>query len=130
MDRYRSILLSLTLMLMQVLSPWVHAHVGQETGGSWHLPGLERINALETESAMPVMAEVDPDVIVVMQTGTESGCVLLRDAHHAEALGLPVHAGLNPPPFSVAGQASSPMGEALIKPPIWRSGTPPRASPG
>ena len=130
MDRYRSILLSLTLMLMQVLSPWVHAHVGQETGGSWHLPGLERINALETESAMPVMAEVDADVIVVMQTGTESGYVLLRDAQHAEALGLPVHAGLNLPSFSVAGRASLPMAEPLIPPPIWRSGTPPRASPG
>lgn len=130
MDRHRSILLSLTLMLMQVLSPWVHAHVGQETGGSWHLPGLERINAVETETAMPVMADVDADLIVVMQTGTEPGCVLLRDAHHAEPLGLPVHAGLNPPPLSVAGQASSPMGEPLIPPPSWRSGTPPRASPG
>ena len=130
MDRYRSILLSLTLMLMQVLSPWVHAHVGHETGVAWHVPGLEHIKAVETETAMSVMAEVDADVIVVMQTGTEPGCVLLRDAHHAEPLGLPVHAGLNPPPFSVAGPASPSMGEPLIPPPIWRSGTPPRASPG
>jgi hypothetical protein len=29
------------LVLMQVIAPWVHAHTGRETGGFWHVPGLE-----------------------------------------------------------------------------------------
>jgi hypothetical protein len=76
------------------------------------------------------MAEIDADLIVVMQTGTEPGCALLSDAHHAEPFGFAVYPGLNPPPYSVAGQARSPMGEPLVLLSIWRSGTPPRASPG
>ena len=133
MDRYRSILLSLNLMLMQVISPWVHAHVGHETGGFLHLPGLERIKAVdtETETALPEVAAIDADVIVVMQAGMESVGFQLSDGAHADPAGLAAIARLTSPPLSPVSKRSTPeMIETGVPLSLWRSGAPPRASPG
>jgi len=131
MDRYRSILLSLSLMLMQVFSPWVHAHVGQETGGFLHLPGLERIKAVDTETMLPELAAIDADLIVVMQIGMEPGGSPLSDGAHADPAGLAAIVRLTPPPASPVSERSRPaMIETGAPLSLWRCGAPPRASPG
>lgn len=131
MDRYRSILLSLNLMLMQVISPWVHAHVGQETGGFLHLPGLERIKAVDTETALPELAAIDADVIVVMQTGMEPVGSPLSDGAHADPAGLAAIVRLAPPsPSPVRERSRTDMIGTALPLSLWRSGAPPRASPG
>lgn len=68
MIRAPRLVLCILLVLTQVLAPWVHAHMGVETGGFLHLPGLE----MAAKTAPGCAAEASPgdrDVIVVMQAG-------------------------------------------------------------
>lgn len=66
MSHPRSILVYPLLILIQLFSPWVHAHTGCETGGVLHIPGLERMQGqADTTSAQAA------DMLVGVQSGIE-----------------------------------------------------------
>ena len=72
MRRSRSTVINLALILMQVLTPWVHAHTGGETMGFLHVPGLERL--AYGAPAVTDEAVADPaDIIVGVPVGVELG---------------------------------------------------------
>jgi hypothetical protein len=75
MIRFPRLPLYTLLILMQMLAPWVHAHMGQETGGSWHLPGLEGLVAGGDKAFEAANGAAGfPDLIVAMPVGvTDAG---------------------------------------------------------
>ncbi len=65
--------LFLLLATMQAISPWVHAHTGEERGGFLHLPGLEFLVRGDRD-ALSADARADRgDLIVAIQAGVRHG---------------------------------------------------------
>ena len=128
MNRLRSIFLCSLLILVQLLSPWVHAHTGGETGGALHIPGLERLHG--PKSAFSDEADASaPDILVGVQAGIE---------HSGQSLGKLLEAGVvaisdspaSSEPARLALRLNLSHGrETLPKKLYPRSGAPPRASP-
>lgn len=126
MSRLRPALLHLALILMQFLSPWVHAHAAAETSGFLHLPGLESLTtrASDVSSAAPAGS----DRVVVMQAGMIKGSNPLLERSPATVTGLPS----SPLPVSRQPRRHEP---AIGEPPAGKprrqqpGGPPPRASP-
>ena len=63
----KGIFLSL-LCLFQILSPWVHAHTGEETGARLHVPGLERFFT-DDQGISAQKWDFASDLIVSVQAG-------------------------------------------------------------
>ncbi len=127
MSRPRSILVCMLLILIQLLSPWVHAHTGYETGGVLHIPGLERLRAPE---AGPT-AQADlyaADTLLGVQSGIEHSSYRLGkllDSDDGVFLRLPLLAGSSPLVLSIRENSAS-NALSRLNP---RSGSPPRAPP-
>ena len=68
--RLRNLLLTIILVLIQVLVPWVHAHTGTETGGGLHMPGLESMGSSDPAYTSDASA-YQTDVIVAVQFGIQ-----------------------------------------------------------
>jgi hypothetical protein len=127
MSRPRSILVCLPLILIQLLSPWVHAHTGCETGGLLHIPGLERLRA--SEAGPTAQADLyAADTLVGVQSGIENSSYRLGkllDSDDGVFLSLPLLAGSSPLVLSIRKNIAG-NGLPRLNP---RSGPPPRAPP-
>ncbi len=127
MSRPCSLLLCPLLILIQLLSPWVHAHTGCETGERLHIPGLEQLRGPGAVSA----AQADlhaADTLVGVQAGIEQcGFRLgkLMDSDAGVFLSWPLLAESAPLVLSIPENTA---GNALPRQ-NPRSGSPPRASP-
>lgn len=75
MIRALRILAALLLAILQLCSPWVHAHSGQETGAAWHMPGMEALG-LGQRACPAAIAGSDglamADMIVTIGAGCET----------------------------------------------------------
>lgn len=74
------------LCLFQILSPWVHAHTGEERGVRLHVPGLEKL--LPHDQGFSAQKwDLASDLIVSVQAGfnqrTDSGSDPDSDPHIA-----------------------------------------------
>jgi len=127
MSRRRSIFLCLLLILVQLLSPWVHAHTGGETGGQLHIPGLERLHV--QKSALSVEADASAtDILVGVQAGIEHSGQALGELLVSGVIVLPAFPACSEPAPVLLRLSLTHVGE---KPPklYLRSGAPPRGSP-
>lgn len=120
--------LRLALILIQFLAPWVHAHAERETGGLFHIPGLERWRDGEGSAAAGTYPAEPADHIAGMQQGFTRGVSgLTVPDEHAMAGLSPTHRFQQRPLLSTR---MAPLG---LAPPVvglyFRSGSPPRASP-
>jgi hypothetical protein len=125
MIRVPRLVLCILLVLTQVLAPWVHAHLGVETGGFLHLPGLEM--AAKTDPGCADASPGDRDVIVGMQAGVWDQSKLVRSDP-----GQPDHAlaPAEPAPASVRPDHAQPLATAPPVPyPASRYRSHPRAPP-
>lgn len=61
------------LCLFQILSPWVHAHTGGETGVRLHIPGLENLVS-HPEGYSARQWDSNADLIVGVQAGFSKRC--------------------------------------------------------
>ena len=123
--------LCLLLMWLQVLSPWVHAHTGEETGGFLHVPGLEKL-AQPAGGCTLEEGRRDPSgVLVAMQSGARASASPLRPGPGPVILPpppAPAPAGAGPLPtleFRTAPGQGPPPGNAS---PVYPD-APPRAPP-
>ena len=127
MSRPRSLLFCPLLILMQLFSPWVHAHTGCETGGLLHIPGLERLRG--PEAAPTAQADLyATDTLVGVQSGIKQSSYRLGkllDSDDGVFLSLPLLAGSSPLVLSIRENSAS-NGLPRLNP---RSGSPPRAPP-
>lgn len=127
MSRPRSLFLCLLLILVQLLSPWGHAHTAGETGGQLHIPGLERLHGQKSALSDEAAASAT-DILVGVQAGIE---------HSGQSLGELLECGGVVLPGFPASSEPAPvrlrlsLAYAVEKPPklYLRSGAPPRASP-
>lgn len=127
MSRPRSIFLCLLLILVQLLSPWVHAHTGGETGGQLHMPGLERLHGPKSAFTDEADASV-MDILVGVQAGIElSGQSLVKFLEAGVVTHSRFPASSEPVPVLLRLHLTH-AGETLSKL-YLRSGAPPRASP-
>ena len=127
MSRHRSLFLCPLLILIQLLSPWVHAHTGCDTGEPLHIPGLERLRGPEAIS-MPQTDLSAADTLVGIQAGIQqSGFRLgkLMDSYAEALLNWPLLA--EPPPLVLRIRENT-AGNALPRQ-NPHPGSPPRASP-
>ena len=128
MNRLRSIFLCSLLILVQLLSPWVHAHTGGETGGALHIPGLERLHGPKSALSDETDASAT-DILVGVQAGIEHSGQLLGKLIESGVVALPDFTA-SPEPARVALRLNlTHAGETLPKKLYPRSGAPPRASP-
>jgi hypothetical protein len=74
------ILLCLLLVWLQVLSPWVHAHTGAETGGGLHMPGLERLGLPAPGCAAGAARPDASGLLVAVPSGALTALGSLRPA--------------------------------------------------
>lgn len=128
MIRAPRLALSLLLVLMQCLAPWVHAHTGGETGASPHLPGLEFLAGVVKECAAADSRPDHPDLIVGVQAGKwdrSDKAQPAPDGRSSTALPPGTVPAMLPPPLARAkGQ------DALVLPPAQgRPTAHPRAPP-
>lgn len=126
MIRAPRLVLCILLVLTQVLAPWVHAHLGVETGGFLHLPGLEM--AAKTDPGCADASPGDRDVIVGMQAGVWDQSKLVQsDRGQADQPALPP---AQPAPACVRPDHALPLATAPPVPrPVPRYCSRPRAPP-
>jgi hypothetical protein len=127
MTRAPRLVLCLLLVLLQVLTPWVHAHTGKAAGGFLHLPGLEKLAAPAEGCGLDEARPEGSGVLIAVQSGCREAVCRIRLP--APALPLPA-----PPVFASARAA------AAFRPDVYRGApgassagrhdAPPRAPPG
>ena len=111
---------------MQMFAPWVHAHVGEETGGLFHVPGLERVMGVGDDRPG---ASGAGDLIVSLPTGIEQHDNR-QQAPDDGRLAADVPPPLRLPALRSLAAPASPVATATSIPqPDLHSGAPPRASP-
>ena len=123
MSQPRSILVYPLLILIQLFSPWVHAHTGCETGGVLHIPGLERM-----QGPADVTTAQAADMLIGVQSGIEQTDYRLdRMADSSSEVFLNLSLPAEPTPLGLSIRKNT-TGSALrrMNP---RLGFPPRASP-
>ena len=116
----------LALVLLQLFTPWAHAHTGAETMAGLHLPGLEWIGAINGPEDRGSVSAVD--IIVGVATGLMPGGPTLHDSDDPRQAGFPV--APNPPVGQrIAINAVHGPSAASIPKLDFHAGSPPRASP-